>query len=580
MKNRRLIMGRRIGGLIASLVTCATVGACSGPPDDDGAETEGEEVGVSGDPLSSLDCRMTNAKGYRYGHELDIEVVTIDAKKVEWKTANAYMRMAKAAAEDGVQLRIVSGFRTMAQQKYLYHCYTSCSCNSCNLAAKPGYSNHQSGHALDLNTSSNGVYGWLHNHAGEFGFKRTVPSEIWHWEWWGNDHGHGPCNGDDKDGDGSLDAKDNCPIVKNAGQIDTDHDDRGDACDSDDDGDGVKDAADNCQKKKNPQQLDSDADGRGDVCDGSASASVLGLEDSDQDGLPDTLDLCPELPDSVNLDTDEDGIGDACDDDLDGDGKLDATGADPIGSELDEPPPPEGSDLPSPSPADEAEDPSSDAGCQTSAPGLPGGSGWVVGLGALLIVARRRLSCLAGALLLALMSSGCAGDSDPSEDDLLAGDEAVGSEEVGSSEEEIVAACHRYDTIYPQTRDKDRWILERALSWVDDRVMYSQVERHQGYRKDCSGLISMAWDLKNTKPGLVTWTLDERSHEIAWQDLRPGDALVVPHHHAFLFAGWANEAHTQMCAIEEYDYGHPAEITLRSRADAKQTGYQPIRRDR
>jgi hypothetical protein len=93
-----------------------------------------------------------------------------------------------------VTLKIVSGFRTMSEQQYLYSCYVNCSCNSCNLAAKPGYSNHQSGHALDLNTSSSGVLNWLNANAAKYGFKRTVPSEAWHWEWWGGGPGGGPCS--------------------------------------------------------------------------------------------------------------------------------------------------------------------------------------------------------------------------------------------------------------------------------------------------------------------------------------------------------------------------------------------------
>jgi len=155
---------------------------------------EEEEVASTQEELSSHSCKMSGATGYSSGNAFDIKVVTVDGKKVEWKTANAYLRMAEAAAKDGVQIRIVSGFRSMAEQKYLYGCYTSCSCNSCNLAAAPGYSNHQSGHALDLNTSAPGVYSWLSNHGGHFGFKRTVPSEAWHWEWWGDDKGTGPCN--------------------------------------------------------------------------------------------------------------------------------------------------------------------------------------------------------------------------------------------------------------------------------------------------------------------------------------------------------------------------------------------------
>jgi hypothetical protein len=79
----------------------------------------------------------------------------------------------------------------MEEQEYFYMCGPDgcCCCNSCNLAAAPGYSNHQSGRALDLTVSS-----WLANNAARFGFKRTVPSEAWHYEFFGNDPG-GPCDG-------------------------------------------------------------------------------------------------------------------------------------------------------------------------------------------------------------------------------------------------------------------------------------------------------------------------------------------------------------------------------------------------
>ncbi len=139
------------------------------------------------------DCTERQDTGYVRGAPYAITVVTVDGKPVERDTANAYWVMQQAAAAQGVSIRIVSGFRTQAQQQYLYNCYINGNCNNGNLAARPGYSNHQSGHALDLNTSSGGVYNWLAANAVAFGFKRTVSSEPWHWEWWGGGPGGGIC---------------------------------------------------------------------------------------------------------------------------------------------------------------------------------------------------------------------------------------------------------------------------------------------------------------------------------------------------------------------------------------------------
>jgi hypothetical protein len=48
----------------------------------------------------------------------------------------------------------------------------------------------------------------------------------------------------DSDGDGTDDGPDNCPLIANADQLDTDVDGTGDACDADDDGDGTDDGTD------------------------------------------------------------------------------------------------------------------------------------------------------------------------------------------------------------------------------------------------------------------------------------------------------------------------------------------------
>ncbi len=151
---------------------------------------------------------------------------------------------------------------------------------------------------------------------------------------------NGGCFGD-LDGDGVLDADDNCPADANADQTDTDGDEDGDACDDDDDDDTIPDAtevangsdpldadtdddtvrddADNCPTVANgpndaDNQGDLDSDGDGDACD----------DDDDNDGVLDVNDNCPRVinPDQTNTDGQADG-GDACDDDDDDDGVPD-----------------------------------------------------------------------------------------------------------------------------------------------------------------------------------------------------------------------------------------------------------------
>ncbi len=116
---------------------------------------------------------------YKYGRSYRISLVRIDGKAVAAKSARPFLTMRSAAARSGVRIYVVSGFRTMAEQRSLYRRY------GYPRAARPGYSNHQSGTAFDLNTAGFGgsVYNWLTRNGWRYAFKRTVSFEPWHWEY-------------------------------------------------------------------------------------------------------------------------------------------------------------------------------------------------------------------------------------------------------------------------------------------------------------------------------------------------------------------------------------------------------------
>ena len=94
--------------------------------------------------------------------------------------------MVNAAKADGVSLAAISAFRTMAHQQSL------CPCDGVSVA-KPGYSNHQMGLAIDFAglpftagpVPGNIFWNWLSANAGEYGYK-NYPAEAWHWSPTGN----------------------------------------------------------------------------------------------------------------------------------------------------------------------------------------------------------------------------------------------------------------------------------------------------------------------------------------------------------------------------------------------------------
>ncbi|HEX5352768.1 MAG TPA: M15 family metallopeptidase [Rhodanobacteraceae bacterium] len=127
-------------------------------------------------------------------------------RKVEMvaPAAAALKRMFAAAARDGIKLETVSGFRSMAYQTHLVREKLKRGMTirkALSINAVPGYSEHQTGCAVDLTTpgvpaadgsfAKSKAFTWLQQHGAGYGFHLSFPPgnqygyeyEPWHWRY-------------------------------------------------------------------------------------------------------------------------------------------------------------------------------------------------------------------------------------------------------------------------------------------------------------------------------------------------------------------------------------------------------------
>ncbi|MFD6365268.1 peptidoglycan-binding protein [Streptomyces roseolus] len=109
------------------------------------------------------------------------------------------------------------------------------------------------------------------------------------------------------------------------------------------------------------------------------------------------------------------------------------------------------------------------------------------------------------------------------------------------------------ETLRKTTRTE---IINRAKKWVTAQVPYS-MEKYwsDGYRQDCSGYISMAWNLRSNE---WTGSLDRFAVRIDRTQLQPGDILLFHNpadptrgSHVTIFGGWTDYTHTSYVAYEQ-----------------------------
>ncbi|MCX4908430.1 peptidoglycan-binding protein [Streptomyces sp. NBC_00878] len=105
----------------------------------------------------------------------------------------------------------------------------------------------------------------------------------------------------------------------------------------------------------------------------------------------------------------------------------------------------------------------------------------------------------------------------------------------------------------PTTRAE---IINRAKEWVAAEVPYSMSAYwSDGYRQDCSGFVSMAWNLGGNE---WTGSLDKFGVRISREQLEPGDILLfhnpadpVKGSHVVIFGGWTDYTQDSYVAYEE-----------------------------
>ena len=139
--------------------------------------------------------------------QIDSEYI-LEGKKDQYFHARAMRHLENlfdAAADDNIDLKIVSAYRSFETQSELKGQYTQVYGSGANtFSADQGYSEHQLGTAVDLTTPLIGgayetfatdvAYEWLRANAHKYGFILSYPSdntyyvfEPWHWRFVGVD---------------------------------------------------------------------------------------------------------------------------------------------------------------------------------------------------------------------------------------------------------------------------------------------------------------------------------------------------------------------------------------------------------
>jgi len=121
------------------------------------------------------------------------------------EAATAYQRMAKDMKEEGLNIRVISSYRSYNYQRNLYEKYEKVDGKkgADKYSARPGYSEHQTGLVIDIDNEvlpyeefgQTEEFKWMQTHAYQYGFILRYPKgkelitgynyEAWHYRYVG-----------------------------------------------------------------------------------------------------------------------------------------------------------------------------------------------------------------------------------------------------------------------------------------------------------------------------------------------------------------------------------------------------------
>lgn len=182
-------MRSRIPSLGAALAAALILGAPLGhaAPDDDadlvGPAAVGPPAQVS--PLSVGDAATDSFGGFIPD---GVTLTAFDVSnpvigRLDPALVTAVQDATRAAAADGIEMKITSGWRSKGFQQRLFddgvRTYGSVDAAR-QFVASPETSMHVAGKAVDIGPVE--AYGWMTRNAGRFGLCQVYANELWHYE--------------------------------------------------------------------------------------------------------------------------------------------------------------------------------------------------------------------------------------------------------------------------------------------------------------------------------------------------------------------------------------------------------------